>query len=166
MTALIAWDPSMSVGHLPLDRDHRVLIEDINKMHSGLAAGKDKQVLKGMLATLVNDAEAHFRREETVWKSSGYGHFDEHRQQHAALLYAMRTFRTEYEKSTALLSLGGINLLVLWLMHHILESDRPAAAAIGLVDAPSIDTFDWSLVEKAGRAYGLDLVPPAISTLT
>ena len=49
-------------------------------------------------------------------------------------------------------------------MHHILESDKPAAAAIGLLKvAQSNKTFDWGIIEEAGRAHGFDLVLPTLS---
>jgi len=158
--ALVEWNDSMSVGDPAIDRDHRMLIGDVNNIGRAWGAGKQKQTINLMTAKLLNDAKEHFRREEVRLKSSGYVDFDGHKRQHLDLLYALRKFRNKYDKEPALLSLGAINFLVLWLMYHILESDKPAAAAIGLVDAPSNQTFDWSVIEEAGSVYGLNLVRP------
>ena len=158
---LIEWDNNLSIGNPTIDRDHRVLIQDVNEMHSALAAGKGKQILRDILAKLVKDAQEHFGREEILWKSGGYADVDEHKQQHGALLYAGAEFQARYDKGTALLSLDVINFLVLWLMPHILESDKPAAAAIGLLEVTqSNETFDWGIIEEAGKAHGFDLVLP------
>ena len=111
--ALIKWDNNLSVGNSKIDRDHRVLIQDVNEMHSALAAGKGKKILRDSLAKLVKDAQEHFGREEILWKSGGYADFDKHKQQHEALLYAAAAFQARYDKGTASLSLDVINFLVL-----------------------------------------------------
>jgi len=162
--ALIEWDDSMSVGDSAIDREHRMLIRDVNNMDCAWGAGRGKKTIDRIIAKLLKDAEEHFRREELWLKPSSEVDFDGHKREHLDLLYALRKFRNKYDKEPALLSLGATNFLVLWLMHHILELDRPAAAAIGLVDAPSNQTFDWSVIEEAGSVYGLNLVRPCRSS--
>jgi len=129
--AIIKWDGNMSVGNLAIDRDHRMLIRGANKLHSAVAAGKSKEIVRGILARLVKDVEKHFKREEILWKSGGYVDADKHKRQHVYLLQTARQFQAKYDKGTASPSLDLINFLVLWLLQHILESDKPAAAAIG-----------------------------------
>jgi hemerythrin-like metal-binding protein len=128
--AFIEWHDSMSVGHPAIDDDHRRLIQYVNEMYSAMTAGKGQDILGGILAELVKDTQEHFEREEIVWKAGGYVDFDRHKQQHVDLLDMVGEFKAKYDQGTALLSLDVINFMRGWLTHHILNSDKAAAAAI------------------------------------
>jgi len=128
--AFIEWNDSISVGDPEIDDDHRRLVQYVNEIYSAMTAGKGKDILGGLLAELVKDTQEHFEREEIIWKVGGYADFDRHKQQHVDLLHVVGEFKATYDQGTARLTLDVMNFMREWLMHHILTSDKPAAAAI------------------------------------
>jgi len=128
--AFIEWQDSMSVGHPAIDDDHRRLIRYVDELYSAVTAGRCQDIVGGLLAELVKDTQEHFEHEESVWKAGGYVDLDRHKQQHADLLHTVGEFKAKYDQGTALLTLDVINFMCEWLTHHILTSDKVAAAAI------------------------------------
>lgn len=120
----------MSVGNPVIDRDHRMLIQYVNEMHSAMGAGKGKEIVGSILAKLVKYTQEHFQREEAIWKIRQYVDFDKHKQLHVDLLHTVAEFKGKHDKGEVLLTLDVMNFLRDWLTNHILKADKAAAEAI------------------------------------
>ena len=120
----------MSVGNPSIDRDHRMLIQYVNEMHTAMAARQGKEIVGTILAKLVKYTHEHFGREEIIWKSGGLADLDRHKKLHVDLLRTVDQFKSKYDSGTAMLSLDVMNFLRDWLTNHILKTDKAAAAAI------------------------------------
>ncbi len=130
MKDFIEWNNNMSVSNQVIDRDHKMLIQYVNEMHSAMAAGKGKEIVGSILNKLVKYTEEHFGREEIIWKAGRYVNFDRHKQAHVDLLHTVAEFKDKYDKGAVLLTFDVMNFLRDWLTNHILKADKAAAEAI------------------------------------
>jgi len=122
---LFEWNDSFLIGIEELDHEHKVLIEDINRLHEVLARNDEKSEIAKCLGDIHARMQAHFALEEHVMKEHEYEFFDEHRREHDELL-------DEYTENM-LLFLNGIDTfsrtsiedsLKQWVVHHIITSDK------------------------------------------
>ncbi len=133
--AFFEWKDSMTVGHPMIDRDHKMLIQYINEMHTAMMAGKGKEAVGVILNKLVVYTKEHFGREEIVWRSGHYAGLEKHKKEHAGLLKTVGDFKLKYEKGAVVLSVELMNFLRDWLKNHILKEDKAAADAIAAASA-------------------------------
>jgi hemerythrin-like metal-binding protein len=128
--AFFEWKDSMTVGNSMIDRDHKMLIQYINEMHSAMMAGKGKDLVGAILGKLVSYTKDHFGREEIVWRSGHYADLERHRKEHGDLLKTVGDFKEKFEKGSLTLSVEVMDFLRDWLKNHILKSDKAAFDAI------------------------------------
>jgi hemerythrin-like metal-binding protein len=121
---ITSWNSNLSTGHGPLDDDHRLLIDAMNRVYDALMQGDCAPVLHQALTTLQGYVDQHFDREEAWMRQIAYPHLSQHMREHDALrgqvdrLLGLRSQAAEH--------LGVEMLVVLknWLIGHIGESDR------------------------------------------
>jgi hemerythrin-like metal-binding protein len=128
--AFFEWKDSLTVGHPMIDRDHRMLIQYVNEMHTAMMSGKGKATVGLILGKLVAYTKEHFGREEIFWKSRGYVELEAHQKRHADLLKTVDKFKTDFDKGSNGLSVDVMNFLREWLNNHIMKSDQEAFKAI------------------------------------
>lgn len=122
---LIIWDSDYSVGVDSLDADHIVLISLINHIHEASQSAVDEAAVGKILEALIEQAKAHFRREEEFLGQIGYPDFDEHVRQHRLIADQLIELAEEclrYPGGDTIEEI--IKLLGLWLEEHILKDDR------------------------------------------
>ncbi|RLA26657.1 MAG: hemerythrin-like metal-binding protein, partial [Gammaproteobacteria bacterium] len=83
---LFEWNDSFLIGIEELDHEHRVLIDDINKLHEELIGNEKKSELTKCLGEIYVHMQAHFALEEHVMKKHEYEFFDEHKREHEEFL--------------------------------------------------------------------------------
>lgn len=81
----ISWLASFETGIASIDRDHRALVEDIQKIEGALAAG-DIEACSGLFHELLKQAEEHFLMEETLLVSINFPNADNHCIAHGRLM--------------------------------------------------------------------------------
>jgi len=82
----IKWNDSFLIGIEELDYEHKVLINDINRLHEELARHDEKSEIEKCLGDIYARMQAHFALEEHVMKEHRYKFFDEHKREHEKLL--------------------------------------------------------------------------------
>jgi hemerythrin-like metal-binding protein len=75
---LFKWDDSFLIGIEELDHEHKVLIDDINRLHEELARHGEKSEIEKGLGNICARIQAHFAHEQHVMKEYGYRFYDEH----------------------------------------------------------------------------------------
>lgn len=81
----ITWLPSFETGIASIDKDHRILVEEIQKIETALAAG-DIETCSGLFREFLKLAVDHFRMEEALLSSIDFPDADNHRVAHKRLL--------------------------------------------------------------------------------
>lgn len=117
----IPWVDDISLGHEVLDRQHRTLVECVNRVIEILAGGRDPDALRREMDQLARLSAAHFEEEERLMDTLGAGALPRHRESHIRLLGQLRTLSIQVENtgfSTAVQSIRD------WLLEHIRGDDQ------------------------------------------
>jgi len=116
------WDNSLNLGEEMIDRQHKTLVELINKVHEvGQATDRDVEAMQSLTAMYLY-AKEHFFDEEGLMERLGYPDIQRHKSQHKAFVdktHALTDACLEGEMEMEELS----KFLVLWLRQHIALED-------------------------------------------
>jgi len=129
--ALFKWDESFLIGIEELDHEHKVLIDDINRLHEELARHEEKSEIEKCLGDICARMQAHFALEEHVMKEHKYEFFDEHKREHDELLDNCTEYMLRFLNDTGNSSSIPIeDSLKGWVMNHIVTSDKKMSLMI------------------------------------
>ena len=119
------WDDSFLIGIEELDQEHKVLINDINKLHEELARHDEKSEIEKRLGDIYARLQAHFALEERVMKEHGYEFFDEHKREHEKLLDGYTEYMMQILNDAVVSFSNPIeDALRDWVLNHIVNSDK------------------------------------------
>jgi hemerythrin len=119
------WDDSFLIGIEELDHEHRVLVDDINRLHRELSRHDGRSEAAKCLGDIYARMRAHFALEERVMKENGYKFFDEHKLEHEELLDTYTEYMVRFLNDAGVSSGKSIeDALERWVMQHIVTSDR------------------------------------------
>ena len=123
----VAWTPSMSVGNATIDQDHKKLLGMINQLQTAAHYPTDAESIGKILDDLVAYTRYHFEREEKLMQEHHYRGFDEHKQQHDAMVKQVVKFIDEYRVDNTRTVENVALYLKTWLVNHINGSDQEYA---------------------------------------
>ena len=92
---LIPWTAQMSVGVEIFDLEHRQIVDQINRLHDAILAGRSRQQLRGIFADLVRQAAEHFAHEEQMLAVTDFQATEEHLAEHDHMLMRLVGRRVE-----------------------------------------------------------------------
>ena len=120
------WKDSLLIGVPEIDKQHRKLVEAIDKLLAECAKGQGRSVIAETLLFVVEYTKKHFSDEEKIFSSFNYPHAGNHKNLHTKFISSISVLVTEYEKGGSTIVLTGkINkILVDWLVKHITIEDR------------------------------------------
>lgn len=120
----ITWDDSLRTGIDAIDRQHRELFDQANKLFDNLGGQKDPKKIKESMQFLVKYVEVHFEAEQRSMKIFGYPKRMAHAFEHDTLTKELHRLVEEFINGGNMLlptKLG--NLVSSWLLQHIKKSD-------------------------------------------
>ncbi len=120
---LMSWRDQFST-HIPsIDRQHKVIIDYINKVD--VAAKKDNahMELSHVLSGLISYTKVHFAYEEMLFRTFKYTDHDDHIISHNRLLEKVTWYKKRFDNKEQDIAPELLDLLIYWLKHHILEED-------------------------------------------
>ena len=128
---LFVWDDSLLIGIDELDFEHKVLIDDINRLHEILARQHERSEIARCLGDIYVRMQAHFALEEHVMQEHDYEFFDEHKGEHEALLdgyaeYMVQFLNDEGDSASKPIE----DILERWVISHIIGSDKKMSLMI------------------------------------
>lgn len=136
--ARIDWTPDLSVGIASIDRQHKILVDYINKLDVALAAGAHGVELRSILDGLTKYAAAHFVYEELVFDTHKWPDAPQHKAMHENLGERVGEFVSRFNNGDRAVGNDLLDFLVKWLQTHIVKQDMQYAryfAAQGIVAA-------------------------------
>lgn len=129
---LFQWNPLFETGNQRIDDQHRKLFELTNRLAHAVQNGENLPTLAVLVAELRDYAATHFCDEEQLMRCSALTHreIERHACVHASFIekvdeVAARTDLSDEEATGAFLE-----LLITWLVTHILKLDRRVARAL------------------------------------
>lgn len=129
----IVWSSDFSVGVREFDRQHRQIIDVINRLLATRDTAPHSEAVSDALDQLTRFANEHFRDEEAFLTARNYSLLEEQRASHR--FFRQRTVELcqmalEQKVSTPVQLLAFVRG---WWLRHILEADRRYAEELGLL---------------------------------
>ena len=134
---LFEWNEALSVGHIEIDSQHRMLFQYANKLHAAMSAGKGKDVLSQTLIDLIAYTQRHFATEEKLMQTHQYPEYPKHKAEHDGLTRKVVQLRDDYMAGRAVLTSEVLQFLKNWLNHHIGEVDKKVGKYLQTQSVPS-----------------------------
>ena len=122
--ALLTWSDKFSVGVDSIDKQHTILFNTINDLHSAMLKGQSKAVIGDLLHTLLAYTHFHFDSEEAMMEKAKYPSLPTHRLKHRELTKKVEDFIARYEKGDITVSHHLLAFLSDWLATHIQGTDK------------------------------------------
>jgi len=126
---MIEWEDAYAVDWGVIDNDHKTLFKLINKFNRNIANFRSSEEMAPYIESLRKYTQTHFKREEMLQEKVGYAFFDDHKQEHQALIekldgLAQSALRANDDTITdAAMDLG--SFFADWLTGHVIENDLP-----------------------------------------
>ncbi|NJB67362.1 hemerythrin-like metal-binding protein [Desulfobaculum xiamenense] len=121
---LINWTSDLSVGLKEIDDQHKKLVKLINELYRAMKHGHGRDVIKGILAELVDYTVYHFGTEEKYFDRFGYADTASHKRIHKKFTDTVADFAAKYTSGTADVSTEIMDFLRDWLTGHIKGTDK------------------------------------------
>lgn len=119
------WADDMSIDNGgPIDDDHRLLVDQVNDLHSATRRGDGQAVVRSLLMSLLSSTLEHIRREEAWMESVGYPGLDEHRVGHQEFVNQLCELERKIDNGHITVAAQLSAVLRDWLSLHIRRYDR------------------------------------------
>mgnify|MGYP001809618820 CR=1 FL=1 len=120
----LRWHQAYACGHPLIDRQHRALFEDANRLLDAVLVSRPADEITALIERLIRDTVQHFDDEEAIMTAAGYPGAADHAAVHRALVAQAGTLADRFQAGT--LDIGD---LFQFLAHdvisqHLLGSDR------------------------------------------
>ena len=126
--AIIEWNDSLSVQIPSIDRQHKVLIDLINKLGKAIQEEKSTAAVSYVVQELVHYTVVHFVYEEGLFKTYGYPEEESHKIAHHKLADKVLQYKTRIEKGDKAIGDELMAFLKDWLTNHIMKEDMAYSA--------------------------------------
>jgi len=121
------WRDSLSIGIEEVDRQHKVLINQINDVYLAIIEDRGQEAVSRALKGLVQYTTNHFDFEESLLEQFGYAEAASHKEQHRKLLNQVSGFIDQVESGAENVMEELLKFLINWLQKHINGSDAKYA---------------------------------------
>jgi hemerythrin len=122
--ALFTWSDSFSVKIRLFDSQHQQLFDLINQLHDSMIVGKGKEVIGGVLKSLLTYTKTHFTEEERQLKMYKYPGYEQQVQEHSVFVQRIAELQKNHDTGNAAITLTTLNFLRDWLQKHINGDDK------------------------------------------
>ena len=119
----VQWTPRMELGISEIDRQHRMLVDYINDLHSAMSNHRSAEELLGILHKLRDYTSTHFRDEEKRFVHTDYPAVKDHLQIHREFEAKVDEVERGIKQGTVTLSMDLLSFLKDWLVQHIMGMD-------------------------------------------
>lgn len=134
---LVKWDNSWNTGHEEIDAEHKGLVECINRVFTALCKVDIDDNIANASLDLQKYTYEHFRREEMLMKDFGHTNIVGHTYLHDEFITEIAKIFPKYIDTRMTQNSNKelyqiIAFLKNWLIHHIIDVDKPMVSKIFL----------------------------------
>lgn len=140
--SILTWNEQLLVNIDSVDRQHRHLVELINRLDEVVALGENSHSVADTVNELVDYTVYHFQHEEELMQKAGFNPemCARHCQEHQEFVDKMLRVQGEAQSDATLISRELLDFLVDWLCHHILKTDKQMAISLNRgLDAANVE---------------------------
>ena len=95
--ALLDWAEDYRTGIDYVDREHRKLVDIINRISETLSAAESEKAVTDCLGQIYAEVSAHFALLEKLMRENDFAHYAAHKANHEKLLEEMRAMMDAYD---------------------------------------------------------------------
>ena len=122
--AYFEWADDMVIDNGPIDKDHQILVRQVNELHTATSEGRGHEVVGRLLDELIRDTVEHIRREEQEMARMGYPRLVQHKQGHDQFVADLQGLQRKFEGGSSTVASQLSTVLRDWLSLHIRRSDK------------------------------------------
>lgn len=121
------WDDEYNMGIQKIDKEHKHLVRLLNQLYEDMYAGKGRDALEEVLASLILYTQTHFANEESLMIAHGYPEYMEHRDVHKKMTDKVLEMQKKFQNNKLSSPVQISNFLKNWLLKHIMGTDKKFA---------------------------------------
>ncbi|WP_066629311.1 bacteriohemerythrin [Labilibacter marinus] len=122
--ALIEWSDKFELGIVSIDKQHKTLVDIINRFHVLIQQGSSHEEITQLLIEMKQYTINHFSNEEDFLLKYNFEHLEEHQLEHKKFIHKITDLEHQHKHSQIVLTLEITKFLKSWLIHHIQGTDR------------------------------------------
>ncbi|MCP4148143.1 MAG: hemerythrin family protein [bacterium] len=126
--SLFIWKDEYSVNIEPIDKQHKMLIGILNELHEAMLERQSRELLAGIITSLVDYTGVHFAAEEKYMQKYNFPGYISHKKEHDNFVKKVTDFQTKHAAGSLMLSMEVMHFLRDWLREHILGTDKKYSA--------------------------------------
>lgn len=119
----IEWSDELSVGVEEIDKDHRTLLEIVNRFFDAYRFSSTRSTVLSALTNIADYASWHFDHEERIMRREKFPGLEDHKQQHTALLDRLAGLIAGFETGRADITEATLDFLSDWVLVHLKTQD-------------------------------------------
>jgi hemerythrin len=120
---LIQWAADLVIGIETVDREHRSLIDAINRVQTAVDDAYDSNIVLPLVVRTAKEAQSHFASEETAMVRAGYPGATLHALKHQHMMDQILAFISRYARDTSTLNQHWLNFFRDTMTNHIQNED-------------------------------------------
>jgi len=129
--ALLQWTDKFRLGIDVVDREHRELVDLINRLHDAVMAEDANTRVTVFFERLLVAMTTHFASEEEFMRASAYDQLERHQSDHERILEEIRDIMNAFEHAEEIDS-GDLGMrLEAWFARHFEAHDAPLHRRLG-----------------------------------
>lgn len=122
----IEWDELAIVNHASMDREHKKMVDDTNKLYE-LVVGKKTERANKLLNKIVDDFKTHFESENLLMKKSKIPSYISHILEHERFYNKIRDLKIKIDAGKENLTVAHLKIVRIWFFNHLKFKDRNLA---------------------------------------
>ena len=122
--AYFEWADDMVIDGGPIDRDHRLLVDLVNELHTATSQGAGREVVASILSRAISSTREHLTREEQLMEEMGFPDLEEHKVGHVSFMEDLYSLQRKLEQGGITVAAQLSAILRDWLSLHIRRNDK------------------------------------------
>lgn len=122
--AYFEWADDMVIDGGVIDRDHRLLVDLVNELHTATSQGAGRTVVASILQRTVDSTREHLAREEELMARMGFPNLEMHKQGHQAFMESLHHLQRRLENGSITVASQLSSVMRDWLSLHIRRNDK------------------------------------------
>ena len=124
--SFLDWNEATITNHATIDKDHKKMLDDTNKLYSYVTSNKTERANK-LLMKIVDELQIHFETEDRLMMESKIPLYISHKLEHERFYNKIRALQKSIESGKEVLSVAHLKIVKIWFYNHIDFKDRPLA---------------------------------------
>lgn len=122
----IEWNDEAKVNHIAMDKEHKKMVDDTNKLYTLVTSNKTDKAEK-LLLKIVEDFKIHFKSEDEYMVKSKIPQYISHKLEHERFYNKIRDLQIRIASGKEALSLDHLKVVKIWFYNHIDFKDKHLA---------------------------------------